>query len=83
MSILQATPAIGVSVKEKPISAEELLAADEVFTAHTGVKVEPVNRLETREFNVPGPVTRQLMQLMDDIVKFRDERFTDWFQPLD
>lgn len=82
MSILQAAPVIGVSVKEDPISADELLAADEVFTAHTGVKVEPINRLENREFQIPGPVTKQVMQLMDDIIQFRDERFENWFQPL-
>jgi branched-chain amino acid aminotransferase len=82
MSILQAAPVIGVAVREEPISADDLLSADEVFTAHTGVKVEPVNRLENREFQVPGPVTKQMMQLMEDIVQFRDERFKDWLQAL-
>jgi branched-chain amino acid aminotransferase len=82
MSILQAAPVTGVAIREQPISADDLLSADEVFTAHTGVKVEPVNRLENREFKVPGPVTKQMMQLMEDIVQFRDERFKDWLQAL-
>jgi branched-chain amino acid aminotransferase len=82
MSILQAAPVIGIPVKEEPISADELLDADEVFTAHTGIKVEPINRLENREFQVPGPVSKQVMQLMEDIVQFRDERFDGWFQAL-
>jgi len=82
MSILQAAPQIGIPVQEVPISADELLAADEVFTAHTGIKVEPVNRLENRELQTPGPISAQLMQLFDDIIRFKDERFKDWFQQL-
>jgi branched-chain amino acid aminotransferase len=82
MSILQAAPEIGVPVKEVPISAEDLLSADEVFTTHTGIKVEPIKRLENRELQAPGPITNQLMRLMDDIIRFRDDRFKSWFQNL-
>jgi len=82
MSILQAAPEIGIPVKESAIPAEELLAADEIFTAHTGIKVEPVNRLEDRELPAPGPITKQLMQLMENIIQFKDDRFKNWFQPL-
>jgi branched-chain amino acid aminotransferase len=81
MSILQAVPEIGIPVKEEPISASELLAADEVFTAHTGIKVEAITRLENRELP-EGPITKQVMKLMDDIIQFKDDRFQDWFQPL-
>jgi branched-chain amino acid aminotransferase len=82
MSILQAVPEFGIPVKEGPISAEELLSADEVFTAHTGIKVEAITRLENRELPNPGPITKQVMQLMDNIIQFRDDRFKDWFQAL-
>jgi branched-subunit amino acid aminotransferase/4-amino-4-deoxychorismate lyase len=81
MSILQAVPEIGIPVKEEPISAYELLAADEVFTAHTGIKVEAITRLENRELP-EGAITKQVMKLMDDIIQFKDDRFQDWFQPL-
>ncbi len=81
MSILQAVPEIGIPVKEAPISADELLAADEVFTAHTGIKVEAIVRLENRELS-EGPITKQVMQLMDDIIHFKNDRFQVWFQPL-
>jgi branched-chain amino acid aminotransferase len=82
MSILQAVPQAGVAVVEEPISVEELLAADEVFTAHTGIKVEAITRLENRELPDGGPVTKQVMQLMDNIIQFKDDRFQDWFQAL-
>jgi branched-chain amino acid aminotransferase len=82
MSILQAVPQIGLTVAERPITADELLAADEIFTVHTGTKIEPVARFEDRELAAPGPVTAQVMHLMDDIMQFRNERFMKWFQPL-
>ncbi len=82
MSILEAVPEIGIPTREAPISADELLDADEVFTAHTGIKVEPVKRLENRELQAPGPITRKVMQLMDDIILFKNNRFMHWLQPL-
>ena len=82
MSVLQAVPVIGVPVKEGPIPANELLDADEIFTTHTGVKVEPINRLESQTFQTPGPVTKRVMELMEGIIQFKDNRFIDWFRPL-
>jgi branched-chain amino acid aminotransferase len=82
MSILQAAPKIGISAEEYPISADELYNADEMFTAHTGIKVSPIHRFEDRELPAPGPVTRRMKELMDNILHFKDERFMDWFQPL-
>jgi len=67
---------------EHPVSADELYAADEIFTAHTGIKVSPVNRFENRNFQAPGPVTKQVMELMENILHFKDDRFIDWFRPL-
>ena len=82
MSILEAVPEIGILTQEGPVTVEELFEADEIFTCHTGIKVEPVARLEDRELEAPGPVTRKVGQLMNDIIEFKDERFKDWFQPL-
>jgi branched-chain amino acid aminotransferase len=82
MSILQAVPQIGIPVIEGPISAEELLSADEIFTAHTGIKVEAITRLENRDLPNTGPITKQVMQLMDNIIQFKDDRFQDWFHSL-
>ena len=82
MSILQAAPQSGIPVVEYPISADELYDADEMFTAHTGIKVSPISRFEDRELQAPGPVTRRVMELMNNILHFKDERFMDWFQPL-
>jgi branched-chain amino acid aminotransferase len=80
MSILQAASQSGIPVEENPISADELYDADEMFTAHTGIKVSPIQRFEDRKLPAPGPVTRRVMELMDNILHFKDDRFSDWFQ---
>lgn len=81
-SILQAAETIGLSTSVDPILPQELFTADEIFTAHTGIKVAPVARFENRSFQAPGPVSEQVMDLMDKIINFSDERFSSWFQPL-
>jgi branched-chain amino acid aminotransferase len=83
MSILEAAPKIGIPTSEDPISPEELYTADEIFTSHSGIKVLPVARFEDRDLQAPGPITDQLVKLIDDITNFRDDRFKNWFMPLD
>ena len=82
LSVLEAVPEIGIPVVERPITADELSAADEIFTVHTGTKVEAVSRFEDRQMEAPGPVTDRVMKLINNIMQFNDERFMNWFQPL-
>jgi branched-chain amino acid aminotransferase len=81
-SILEAVSQAGIPAVEAAISEKELLDADELFSAHTGIKVSPIHRLEYRELEAPGPVTRKFMDLMDNIIAFQDKRFAGWFQHL-
>jgi branched-chain amino acid aminotransferase len=81
-SILQAVPTIGIPTSEDSILPEELFTADEIFTSHSGVKVSPVTRFEDRNLQAPGPITQQVMELMNNIVNMSDERFSDWFHAL-
>jgi len=82
MSILQAAPNIGIPVMESAITSDELYSADEIFIAHTGIKVLPVNLFENRKLQTPGPVTKKVMELFANIIHFEDNRFIDWFQKL-
>ena len=78
-SILQAVPTIGIPVSEDSILPKELFEADEIFTSHSGVKVSPINRFEGRNLQAPGPITQQVMELMNNILNRSDDRFNDWF----
>jgi branched-chain amino acid aminotransferase len=82
MSILEAAPKIGIPTSEAPILPEELFTADEIFTSHSGIKVCPIARFEDRTLQAPGPISSQLIELMDNIVNFRDDRFKEWLTSL-
>ena len=82
-TILEAAPHIDIPASEDPILPDELFSADEIFTSHSGIKVLPVARFEDRKLQAPGPITAELIKHMDNITNFRDDRFRDWFTPLD
>jgi len=81
-SILQAAEVIGLPTTEDRMTAQDLLAADEIFTTGTGNMISPVARFEDITIPAPGPVSKQLMELMAGITRFSDDRFNDWFQRL-
>lgn len=82
-SILRAAEIYKIPVSEERITQAELMDADEIFTAHTGIRVLPVKRIENRELSpVPGPVTTEAMRMMEAVTGKKDDRFSDWFQKL-
>ena len=81
-SILEAAPLAGIPAQEEAVRPDALLTADEIFVSHSAIKVSPVERVEDRTLEAPGPVTLRLIELMDDIINFRDDRFAVWFQAL-
>lgn len=82
-TILEAAPAIGLKTLERPITPQEILEAEEIFTASTSRRVMPVSRFEERLLKeAPGPVTRQLSAFIENICSGRDERFRHWLYPI-
>jgi branched-chain amino acid aminotransferase len=82
LSILQAAPKAGIPTIEKAVTKEALFDADELFTSHSGIKVSPIARFEDRTLDAPGPVSIKIIELMNNITQFKDDRFKEWFQPL-
>lgn len=82
-SILEAGPAMGVKIAERPISREEILRADEIFTSSTSRRVTPVYRIEDRILGeVPGPVSARISSFMDAVIAGKEERFRHWLYPI-
>ena len=82
LSILQAAPKAGIPTIEKAVTKEALFDADELFSSHSGVKVSPISRFEDRTLDAPGPISTRVIELMNNIIQFKDDRFKDWLQPL-
>jgi len=82
-SILGAARAIGIESVEGRLPSELLFEANEIFLSGTPFKVLPVRKIEDRVIEgTPGPFTRKLSALLDEIIAGRDERFKDWFFPV-
>ena len=82
MTILEVVPHLKIPTFEQAITVDDLRTADEIFTAHSGVKVHPVSKFEEHELICPGPITKRLIDVIDDIIFFKDDRFAHFFQTI-
>ncbi len=79
MSILEAAGAAGIACFEERLKPQLLFAADEIFFASTPFKVLPVKQINDRKLDhIPGPVSRQIADLMAKIAEGSDARFKKW-----
>ena len=82
-SVLEAAPVLGLETREGRIPLEALYEAEEIFLSGTPMKVLPVKKVEDRMIEgTPGPVSRKLASLLQDIVTGQDERFRRWLFPV-
>lgn len=82
-SILEAAKIAGIECFESQLKPELFFEAPEIFLASTPFKVLPVNQINDRKLeNTPGPLSRQIMKLLEDITSGTDERFKHWLYPV-
>jgi branched-chain amino acid aminotransferase len=83
MSILEAAKSIGIECFEGQLKPELLFEAQEIFLSCTPFKVLPVRQINDRQLdNAPGPLSRKIADLLDDISGGNDGRFKDWMYPV-
>lgn len=84
MSILEASEAAGIACFEQRLKPQSLFEADELFFASTPFKVLPVKQVNDRKLeNAPGPLTRQIADLMASIADGSDARFKKWLHAVE
>jgi branched-chain amino acid aminotransferase len=76
-TLMQIARDLGYAVVEKTIIRPDLYLADEVFMTGTATEVAPVRSVDDQEIGV-GPITLELQQAYWDLVRGRNERYTDW-----
>lgn len=89
MSILELAAAKGYTVEEAPVTLEEALQADEIFTSGTAVVVSPVGSLTHKgkktqygEPGVPGPVATELYTALTDVQQEKVADQHSWVVPV-
>lgn len=75
---------LGLTVKEKRITRDEVYVADEAFFTGTAAEVLPIRELDSRVIGEGkrGPITTQLQNLYFDQVKGRGDFNADWLSPV-
>ncbi|MGM0434623.1 MAG: branched-chain amino acid transaminase [Pseudomonadota bacterium] len=79
-SILEFARELGIPVRERRITRDEIYIADEAFFTGTAAEVLPIRELDSRTIGKGsrGPITEQLQQMYFDAVEGRRERNRDW-----
>ncbi len=75
---------LGIEVREKRITRDEMYCADEAFFTGTAAEVTPIRELDDRPIGEGrrGPVTEKLQSLFFDVVGGRDPRYAHWLSVL-
>ena len=75
---------LGEAVGHTTIDRTELYVADELFLVGTAAEVVPVVSVDglTIGSGEPGPLTRRVQQLYDDVVRGRLPRYEHWLTPI-
>jgi branched-chain amino acid aminotransferase len=78
-SILESASKDGIPVAEIRLGPEALLEADEIFLSCTPFKTLCVRQIENRILeNVPGPLSRKMIGLLEKIADGKDDRYQHW-----
>ena len=75
---------LGLTVVERPVDRTEVYLADELFLTGTAAQVTAVTRVDYRPISsgAMGPVTTQLRQMFDDILRGRVDKYHKWLTPV-
>ncbi|MCZ7561118.1 MAG: branched-chain amino acid transaminase [Burkholderiaceae bacterium] len=79
-SVIAIARDLGIEVREKRITRDEMYCADEAFFSGTAAEITPIRELDDRQIGEGsrGPVTGKLQSVFFDVVGGRNERYAKW-----
>jgi len=83
-SVLQIATDLGFPVVQKLVSVNELLTADEAFFTGTLAEIAPIVEVGHTALGreVPGPMTRSVMDVFARAVRGEEPRYARWLTPV-
>ena len=83
-SVITLARDLGIEVREKRITRDEMYCADEAFFTGTAAEVTPIRELDDRQIGEGkrGPVTEKLQSLFFDVVGGKAQRYAHWLSPV-
>ncbi len=79
-SILTIAKDMGIEIREKRITRDEMYCADEAFFTGTAAEVTPIRELDDRMIGdgKRGPITKKIQKIFFDTVKGHNETYRSW-----
>lgn len=79
-TLLRLANDLGIEIREKRITRDEVYIADEAFFSGTAAEVTPIRELDNRAIGAGtrGPITEKLQSLYFDVVQGRNDNYSDW-----
>jgi branched-chain amino acid aminotransferase len=81
-TLIKLAECLDIPVHEGPIEKARLFEAEEIILSSTPTKVLPVRRMEDRELQVPGPLTRRLRDGVVRLLRGEIPEFAHWLTPV-
>ena len=71
---------LGIEVREKRITRDEMYCADEAFFTGTAAEVTPIRELDDRIIGNGGrgPMTEQIQKIFFDVVAGKNDQYRHW-----
>ncbi len=83
-SVIQLAKELGLEVKAKRLTRDDLYIADEAFFTGTAAEVTPIRELDGRVIGTGsrGPITQKIQSLFFDVVNGRSPAHKSWLTPV-
>ncbi len=83
-TVFELAKEMGITIKEKRITRDEIYGADEAFFTGTAAEITPIKELDDRQIGdgKKGEITNNLQQLFFDIVAGKTEKFSHWLNEI-
>ncbi len=84
-TIFKLADELGITIKEKRITRDEVYVADEAFFTGTAAEVTPIRELDNRTIGNGGrgPITEKLQTMYFDAVHGRSPQYESWLSYVD
>jgi branched-chain amino acid aminotransferase len=83
-SVITLANDIGIEVRAKRMTRDDVYIADEAFFTGTAAEVTPIRELDNRPIGNGecGPITKKLQSMFFDVVNGRNPKYKSWLTPV-
>lgn len=79
-TVIELAQGLGITVRQVPMTRDDIYLADEAFFTGTAAEVTPIRELDNRRIGSGsrGPITEKIQALFFDVVNGRNAKYAHW-----